>query len=151
MGLAAYILPMRIDIEPNARPAQEKFLNYSQEQRDFLSCFMSGLVKFNMVYLNTTSKWTSAPLLVHKHVLDSQWICALWKNTIYQTSSLWKIWSTSWWGWQRQPSTPSFTYPTGTGNFRYIWMRKNANKYWDLMASIHRAECYMGQLMRSRN
>lgn len=65
-GPPADLRPLRIDLTPEARPVKVRLRNYSKEQRNFLDDQMSKLIRAGMVYLNPTSKWACAPLLVPK-------------------------------------------------------------------------------------
>lgn len=65
-GPPAQVPLLKIDLAPNATPVRVRLRNYSQEQRNFMPKMVSNLVKCSMVYLNPTSPWASAPLLVPK-------------------------------------------------------------------------------------
>jgi hypothetical protein len=65
-GPAAKLRPLDIKLTTDARPVRVKIRNYSQEQREFLSKWVTGLVRCGMAYSNPTSPWVCAPLLVPK-------------------------------------------------------------------------------------
>ena len=65
-GPPAKIRSLKIELTADAKPVKVRLRNYSQEQREFLSKFVQDLVEHKMVYLNQTSQWASALLLVHK-------------------------------------------------------------------------------------
>ena len=62
----ANFTPLRIDLEPEAKPIKVRLRNYSEAQRSFLKQFVSHLIEYGMAYANPTAKWASAPLLVPK-------------------------------------------------------------------------------------
>ena len=65
-GPPAKFPPLKIDLQPDAKPVRVRLRNYSQAQRDFLSKCVANLVKHNMAYSNPSSPWACAPLLVPK-------------------------------------------------------------------------------------
>lgn len=65
-GPAAKLPPLKIELSTEAKPVRVKLRNYSPTQRQFLSDFVSQLVKKDIIYPNPTACWASAPLLVPK-------------------------------------------------------------------------------------
>lgn len=70
-GPSTTLLPLTIDLTPNATPARVELQNFSRGQREFLSCFVTNLVECGMAYSNLTSPWGSALSLVQKPDLFS--------------------------------------------------------------------------------
>ena len=65
-GEPARIKPLSIELSANASPIRVKLRKYSQEQQKFMADIVKSLERKGMVYLNTSTKWASAPLLVPK-------------------------------------------------------------------------------------
>ena len=65
-GPPARIRSRTVDLATEARPVKVRLRNYSREQREFLMDFVKKLVRNGMAYLNPTSAWACAPLLVPK-------------------------------------------------------------------------------------
>lgn len=70
---SATVSPLKIELVSYAKPQRVCPRNYSQEQRTFLSNFVSNLVKNGMAYANPSSPWACAPLLVPKPGPDKFW------------------------------------------------------------------------------
>lgn len=62
----AKVEPLRIALNPDAKPVRVKLRNYSAEQREFMSRLVDDLMKHKLIYPNPTSPWASAPLIVPK-------------------------------------------------------------------------------------
>lgn len=65
-GPPATLKPLEIELVPDAKPVKVKLRKYSQEQKTFLSEFVSELISKGMLYPNPTASWAAAPLLVPK-------------------------------------------------------------------------------------
>lgn len=65
-GPPAKAKPLEISLVSDASPVRVRLCNYSQAQRKFLRNFATQLVNANMAYLNPSSAWACAPLLVPK-------------------------------------------------------------------------------------
>lgn len=65
-GPPAKLKPLEIELAPDAKPIKVKLRKYSQEQKCFLSNFVSELMEKGMLYPNPTAAWAAAPLLVPK-------------------------------------------------------------------------------------
>lgn len=62
----ADVPPLHVNLTPEAKPDRVRLHNYSPEQRDFLKSHVDELLRCNMIYLNPSATWASAPLLVSK-------------------------------------------------------------------------------------
>lgn len=65
-GPPAKLRPLSIELESDARPVRVRLRNYSKDQREFLSKFVSDLLRHGMAYPNPTSPWACAPHLFPK-------------------------------------------------------------------------------------
>lgn len=65
-GSTAKVKPLKIGLTTDSKPMRVKMQNYFQDQRKFQKTSVEKLISYNMVYVNKTSSWASAPLLVRK-------------------------------------------------------------------------------------
>ncbi len=63
---AADVEPMKVEVDPAARPCIARNRRYTAEERKWLDNYVSRLVEFGLVRPNNNAQWAAAPLLVRK-------------------------------------------------------------------------------------